>query len=73
VDRILRSLVSRATQRGLRGEPVWLAVAAAAWLVRRARARGAPVVWSGRLVPGDRIQITAIDPRYSDTGDADRA
>jgi hypothetical protein len=63
VDRILRTLVSRAVRRGLAGEPVWLAVAAAAWLVRRARSKGSPVVWKGRVEPGERVLIAIVDPR----------
>jgi len=70
MDRILRTLVSRAARRGLAGEPVWLAVAGAAWLVRRARARRAPVVWKGTVGPGERLEILTTDPRAPDTADA---
>jgi hypothetical protein len=62
MDRLLRTLVSRAARRGLAGEPVWLAVAAAAWLVRRARSQRDEVVWSGRVEPGERIVIAVGDP-----------
>ena len=43
MDRLLRILVTRAMRRGRGGEPIWLAVAGAAWLVRRglkSRGRG---------------------------------
>jgi hypothetical protein len=62
VDRLLRTLVSRAMRRGLAGEPVWLAVAAAAWLVRRSRDRRDAVVWSGRVQSGERLVIAVTDP-----------
>ncbi len=52
LDGLLQRLVSRSFRRGLGGEPVWLAVGAAAWLVVRSRRRDRPVVWSGRLEEG---------------------
>jgi hypothetical protein len=62
VDRLLRILVSRAARRGFGGEPIWLAVAAAAWLVGRSRNRRDEVAWSGRLQPGERLVIAVADP-----------
>jgi hypothetical protein len=62
MDRLLSRLVRRALRRGLAGEPVWLAVGVAAWLVRRARNRGPDVVWSGRLEPGERLVISSRGP-----------
>ena len=59
MDRLLRSLVSRGLRRGLGGEPWWLLLAVAAWLVRRARQRGPEVVWSGRVKAGERLVVTA--------------
>lgn len=59
MDRLLRSLVHRAARRGLGGDPLWLAVAAVAWLVRRERARDRRVVWSGRLRRGEGLLIHA--------------
>jgi len=67
MDRLLSTLVSRSMRRGLRGEPVWLAVAAGAWLWRRARQDTDKTLWSGRVRPGERLVITAIDPRLSGT------
>jgi hypothetical protein len=61
VDRLLRMLATRAARRGFGGEPVWLAVAVAAWLVRRARRPGPAVVWQGRVAPGQRLIVTAFD------------
>jgi hypothetical protein len=62
VDRLLRSLVTRAFRRGLAGEPIWLAVAVGAWLVRRARNAGPEVIWQGRVSPGQRLVVTTTDP-----------
>ncbi len=62
MDRLLRSLVSRAARRGFGGEPLWLAVAAAAWLVRRARNQRDEAVWSGRVAPGERLVIAVSEP-----------
>jgi len=63
LDRLLSTLVSRAIRRGLRGEPVWLAVGAGAWLLRRARQHPERTIWSGRVSPGDRLLITTFDPQ----------
>jgi hypothetical protein len=62
MDRLLKRLVTRAMRRGLAGEPVWLVVGVVAWLVRRARARGPAVVWSGRLEPGERLLLSSRGP-----------
>jgi hypothetical protein len=62
VDRLLGSLVSRAARRGFGGEPLWLAVAGAAWLVRRGRNQRNKVAWSGRLGPGERLVIAVAEP-----------
>ncbi len=61
MDRILGVLVSRAVRRGRAGEPIWLAVAAAAWLVRRSLKNRDQVAWSGRLQPGERVVIAVGD------------
>lgn len=63
-------LVSRAGRRGFAGDPVWLAVAVAAWLVQRSR-RTQPVVWRGRLAPGQRLVITSRDGRTGSDDGAD--
>ena len=71
MDRILRVLVTRAMRRGRAGEPIWLAVAAAAWLVRRGLKSRDKVVWSGRVEPGQRLVIAVGDngaPAPSTTG-----
>lgn len=62
MDRLLSSIVSRAMRRGMAGDPAWLAVGVAVWLVRRARRRPPAVVWSGRLSPGDRLVISSHPP-----------
>jgi len=62
VDRLLGAVISRAMRRGLRGEPVWLVLGVGAWLLRRARQRRDQTVWSGRIQPGQRLIIRALDP-----------
>ena len=62
MDRLLRSLVTRALRRGVAGEPIWLAVALGAWMVRRARRSKSELVWQGRVEPGQRLVVTTIDP-----------
>jgi len=62
VERLLGVLVSRAMRRGRGGEPIWLAVAAAAWLVRRGLKSRGEVAWSGRVEPGQRLVIAVRGP-----------
>ena len=62
IDRLLRQLISTGRRRGRGGEPVWIAVAMAAWLVRRARNSEPKVVWSGRVAPGERITVSTFGP-----------
>lgn len=62
MDRLLKILVSRSARRGRGGEPIWLAVAAAAWLVRRGLKSRDQVAWSGRVLPGQRLVIAVGDP-----------
>ena len=59
-DRLLSRLVSRSFRRGLAGEPVFLVLGAAAWLVVRSRNKDRPVVWSGTLEEGDRLMLTNL-------------
>lgn len=61
MDRVLGYLVSRSMRRGRAGEPIWLAVAAAAWLVRRTLKSRDQVAWSGRVEPGQRLVIAVGD------------
>jgi hypothetical protein len=61
VDRILGFLVSRAMRRGRGGEPIWLAVAGAAWMVRCTLKSRDKVAWSGRVEPGQRLVIAVGD------------
>ncbi|MGA2036816.1 MAG: hypothetical protein ABSH04_04440 [Acidimicrobiales bacterium] len=62
MDRLLGTVVSRALRRGLRGEPLWLAVGVGAWLWRRGRHRAPQTIWSGRVEPGARLLISTLDP-----------
>jgi len=61
MDRILGVLVTRAMRRGRAGEQIWLAVAGAAWLVRRSLKSRDQVAWSGRVQPGERLVISVGD------------
>lgn len=45
------------------GEPAWLVLGLAAFLVRRARRRGPEVLWSGRLQAGERLVLTSWIPQ----------
>ena len=60
IDRLLQRLVSKSFRRGFGGEPVWIAVGAAAWLVVRSRKRDRPVVWSGPLREGESLTLTNL-------------
>jgi hypothetical protein len=64
MDWILAALVSRAIRRGRAGDPLWLAVGAAAWMLRRTLKDNdkSRVAWSGRISPGERLQISVGDP-----------
>jgi hypothetical protein len=64
-DRLLGRLVSRSFRRGLAGEPVFLVLGAAAWLVVRSRSKDRPVVWSGTLKEGERLVLTSLGPENS--------
>jgi hypothetical protein len=61
VDRVLRTLVSRAVQRGRTGDPIWLAVAAVAWLLQRSIRKSYRPAWVGRLEPGEGLVIAVGD------------
>jgi hypothetical protein len=58
IDKLLGRLVSRSFRRGLAGEPAFLVLGAAAWLVVRSRNKERPVVWSGTLNEGDKLVLT---------------
>jgi hypothetical protein len=63
MDRLLGQVVSRALRRGIRGEPLWLAVGVGAWLWRRARNPASRPIWKGRVEPGQQLLVTMRDPR----------
>ena len=65
MDRLLRTVGSRALRRGMNGDPIWLAAGVALWLVRRARQKGPEVIWSGKVSPGQRLTIVTSDPAPS--------
>jgi hypothetical protein len=67
---LLGVLTRRSWRRGLRGEPLWLAVAAAGWLVRRARRRDGEVLWSGPVAEGQHLVVTTRPPRRRRGGEA---
>jgi hypothetical protein len=63
MDRLLGTLSSRALRRGLRGEPLWLAVGVGVWMWRRARRGTSNPIWSGKVRPGQRLVVTPLDRR----------
>jgi hypothetical protein len=64
VDYLLRRLVKVATRRGMRGEHwAWFALAAGAYVLRRARRREEPVVYSRRVQAGERLLVTIRSPK----------
>ena len=63
MDRLLGQVVSRALHRGMRGEPLWLAVGVGVWVWRRARHPAPRTVWSGRVRPGQQLLVTVPDLR----------
>jgi hypothetical protein len=68
MDALLRRLVRAAVRRGLAGDWIWLAVAAGAFVFRRALRSEDDLVHSLRIVPGEQILISvrgADDPPFS--------
>ncbi len=51
-----------ARRRRRAGEPVWLAVAVAAWLARRSARRPGTVLWRGRVPSGGTLQVSVREP-----------
>jgi hypothetical protein len=63
VDRLLRRLARTGARRALAGGHWgWLVLAAAAFVLRRARRAGEPVALSMPLRTGDRLLVTLTDP-----------
>jgi hypothetical protein len=62
VDALLRRLLRAAVRRGLAGDWTWLAVAASAFVLRRALRPKDDLVHSLRLSPGEQILISVRDP-----------
>ena len=70
MDYLLRRLVKVATRRGMRGEHwAWFALAAGAFVLRRARRREDPVVYSRRVAVGDRLLVTIRPPKSQPADD----
>ena len=64
MDYLLRRLLRIATKRGMRGEHwAWFVLAGAAFLLRRARRQEDPLVFSKRMVPGDRLLVSIRSPK----------
>lgn len=58
IGRILDLLIRRSMRKARQGNGAWMAVGAAAWLWRRARARRIPhPVWTEELGPGQSVLI----------------
>jgi hypothetical protein len=58
VDALLRRLLRAAVRRGLAGDWTWLAVAASAYILRRALRKKDDLVSSLRVSPGEQILIS---------------
>jgi hypothetical protein len=64
MDQLLRRIMRTAARRGIRGEHwAWFVIAGAAFVLRRARRREDPVVFSRRVAPGDQLLVTVQSPR----------
>lgn len=50
------------------GEPVWIAVAAAVWLVRRQAARSGSVLWRGTVGSDEVLTVSVRSPERSAPG-----
>jgi hypothetical protein len=63
VEALLRRLVRLGIDRGVGGNgATWFALAATAYLMRRARQRSRAVVTSMPISPGQRIEVRLWDP-----------
>jgi hypothetical protein len=70
MDYLLRRLVKVATRRGMKGEHwAWFALAAGAFVLRRARRREDPVVFSRRISAGDSLVVSLRPPRSQPVDD----
>jgi hypothetical protein len=63
MDRLLRRAVSSGIRRGLAGEPEWLAVALAAWLVQRTVRDSRDFVWRSVLIGGEGLAVKVASRR----------
>jgi hypothetical protein len=64
VDYLLRRLARAGLRRGMAGEHwAWLAIAGAAFLLRRSRRQADAVVLSRAIRPGERYLVTLSDPK----------
>jgi len=64
MDQLLRRIMRVAARRGMRGEHwAWFVIAGAAFVLRRARRRDDPVVFSRRVEPGDQLLVTVQSPK----------
>ncbi|MDA8267225.1 MAG: hypothetical protein M0Z63_00450 [Actinomycetota bacterium] len=57
-DRALTALEWLARRRRRAGEPVWLLVMAAVWLVRRAAVRPGELLWRGTVRAGETVRVS---------------
>jgi hypothetical protein len=64
MDYLLRRLAKVATRRGMRGEHwAWFVLAGGAYVLRRARRREDPLVFSRQMGPGDRLLVSIRSPK----------
>ncbi|HEY3942299.1 MAG TPA: hypothetical protein VGL60_07420 [Acidimicrobiales bacterium] len=69
MDWLLRRIARLGFRRALAGEHrAWIAIAIAAFVLRRARRPAEPVAFSTRLRAGDRYEVSLVDPRPPGAG-----
>jgi hypothetical protein len=72
MDLLLRRLIRSAARRGMSGEHwAWFVIAGAALVLRRARRRQDPLVYSSRVAPGDRLLVSVQSPKTGPSDSSD--
>jgi hypothetical protein len=61
MDALLRRLIRTAMRRGMAGDWVWLALAAATFVLRRVLSDKGGVISSVEVKPGEQVLITVRD------------
>ena len=66
MDALLKRLFSNEARRGFTGSRAWAVIAVATGTARVLRHLARPkteVVWRQALQPGDRFEVTVVDPK----------